>query len=116
MRVSAGFGFSGFGFGVGFLPMVHLGARSLKSISKNLCILDESIFPQVAILLGISCPSLVEMAADWVRCGYPRVSVFRVSGLVLVFRPRFSGSGLGLVSGSVLGFGFHPWISNGYPK
>ena len=43
------------------------------------------------------------MAADRVRCGYPRVSVFRVSGLVLVFRPRFSSSGLG--------FGFHPWIS-----
>ena len=58
----------------------------------------------------------LEMAADRVRCGYPRVSVFRVSGLVLVFRPRFSGSGLGLVSGSVSGFGFHPWISNGYPK
>ena len=58
----------------------------------------------------------VEMAADRVRCGYPRVSVFRVSGLVLVFRPRFSGSGLGLVSGSVSGFGFHPWISNGYLK
>ena len=48
--------------------------------------------------------------------GSVRVSVFRVSGLVLVFRPRFSGSGLGLVSGSVSGFGFHPWISNGYPK
>ena len=47
------------------------------------------------------------MAADRVRCGYPRVSVFRVSGLVLVFRPWFSGSGSGLVSG----FGFHPWIS-----
>ena len=57
-----------------------------------------------------------EMATDRVRCGYPRVLVFRVSGLVLVFRPRFSGSGLGLVSGSVSGFGFHPWISNGYPK
>ena len=53
----------------------------------------------------------VEMAADRVRCGYPRVSVFRVSGLGLVFRPRFSSSGLGLVSGSVSGFGFHPWIS-----
>jgi len=51
------------------------------------------------------------MAADRVWCGYPRVSIFRVSGLVLVFRPRFSGSGLGLVSGSVSGFGFHPWIS-----
>ena len=51
------------------------------------------------------------MAADWVWCGYPRVSVFRVSGLVLVFRPRFSCSGLDLVSGSVSGFGFHPWIS-----
>ena len=48
--------------------------------------------------------------------GYPRVSVFRVSGLGLVFRPRFSSSGLGLVSGSVSGFGFHPWISNGYSK
>ena len=47
---------------------------------------------------GVIC---VEMAADRVRCGYPRVSVFRVSGLVLIFRPRFSGSG----------FGFHPWIS-----
>ena len=58
----------------------------------------------------------LEMAADRVRCGYPQVSVFLVSGLVLVFRPRFSGSGLGLVSGSVLGFGFHPWISNGYPN
>ena len=51
------------------------------------------------------------MAADRVRCGYPRVSVFRVSGFVLVFRPRFSGSGLGLVSDSVSDFGFHPWIS-----
>ena len=62
--------------------------------------------------------STLEMAADRVWCGYPRVSVFRVSGLMLVFRPRFSGSGLGLglVSGSVSGFGFHPWISNGYPK
>ena len=58
----------------------------------------------------------LEMAADRVWCGYPRVSVFWVSGLVLVFRPWFSGSGLGLVSGSVLGFGFHPWISNGYLK
>jgi len=51
------------------------------------------------------------MAADRVRCGYPRVSIFRVSGLVLFFRPRFSDSGLGWVSGSVSGFGFHPWIS-----
>jgi len=58
----------------------------------------------------------IEMAADRVRCGYPRVSGFRVSGLVLVFRPRFSGSGSGSVSGSVSGFDFHPWISNGYPK
>ena len=57
-----------------------------------------------------------EMAADRIRCGYPWVSVFRVSGFVLVFRPRFSGSSLGLVSGSVSGFGFHPWISNGYSK
>ena len=47
------------------------------------------------------------MAADRVRCGYPRVLIFRVSSLVLVFRPRFSGSGLILVSD----FGFHPWIS-----
>ena len=45
--------------------------------------------------------SSIRDAADRVWCGYPRVSVFRVSGLVLVFRPRFSGSGLGLVSGSV---------------
>ena len=59
--------------------------------------------------------SWLEMAADRVRCRYPQVSVFRVSDLVLVFRPRFSGSDLGLVSGSVSGFGFHPWISNGYP-
>ena len=64
----------------------------------------------------IVCLLPLEMAADRVRCGYPRVSVFRVSDLVLVFRPRFSGSGLGLVSGSVSGFGFHTWISNGYPK
>jgi len=41
---------------------------------------------------------------------------FWVSGLVLVFHPRFSGSGLGLVSGSISSFGFHPWISNGVPK
>ena len=60
--------------------------------------------------------STLEMAADRVRCGYPRVSVFRVLGLGLVFRPRFSSSGLGLISGSVSGFGFHPWISNGYSK
>jgi len=60
----------------------------------------------------------LDMAADRVRCGYPRVLVFRVSGLGLVFRPRVSSSGLGLglVSGSVSGFGFHPWISNGYSK
>jgi hypothetical protein len=30
------------------------------------------------------------------------------------FYPRFSVSGL--VSGSVSGLVFHPWISNGYPK
>jgi len=53
----------------------------------------------------------LEMAVDRVRCGYPRVS-----GLVLVFRPQFSVSSLGLVSGSVSSFGFHPWISNRYPK
>ena len=41
---------------------------------------------------------------------------FGFSGFGLVFRPRFLSSGLGLVSGSVSGFGFHPWISNGYPK
>ena len=60
------------------------------------------------------------MPSDRVRCGYLRVSVFQVSDLVLVFRSRFSGSGsgsgLGLVSDSVSGFDFHPWISNGYPK
>ena len=59
-------------------------------------------------LLGTSW---LEMAADRVWCGYPRVSVFRISGLVLVFHPQFLGSGLGLVSGSVSGFGFH----RGYP-
>ena len=31
----------------------------------------------------------LEMAVDRVRCGYPRVSVFRVSGLVLVFAHGF---------------------------
>jgi len=46
----------------------------------------------------------------WISAG------FGFSGLVLLFRPRFLGSGLSLVSGSVSGFGFHPWISNGYPK
>ena len=51
------------------------------------------------------------MAADRIRCGYPRVSVFRVSGLVLVFCPRFSGSGLDLVSGFGFGFWFIQWIS-----
>ena len=71
-----------------------------------------------AYYTGRSTADELEMAADRVRCGYPWVSVFRVSCLVLFFRPRFSGSGLGLglVSGSVSGFGFHPWISNGYPK
>jgi hypothetical protein len=44
--------------------------------------------------------------------GYPRVSGPAGLGLGMIFRPRFSGSGSGLVSGLV----FHPWISNGYPK
>ena len=53
------------------------------------------------------------MTRDASGSGSVRVSAdFGFSGLVLVFRPRFSGSGLGLVSG----FGFHPWISNGYPN
>jgi hypothetical protein len=58
----------------------------------------------------------VEMAADRVRVGYPRVSGPAVSGLGMVFYPRFSVSVSGLVSGSVSGLVFHPWISNGYPK
>jgi hypothetical protein len=52
------------------------------------------------------------MAADWFRVGYPRVSDPVGSGLGMVSHPRFSG----LVSGSVSGLVFHPWISNGYPK
>jgi hypothetical protein len=58
----------------------------------------------------------LRMAADRVRGGYPRVSGPAGSGLGMIFRPRFSGSGSGLVSGSVSGLVFHPWISNGYPK
>ena len=54
--------------------------------------------------------------SDRIQCGYSSVSVFQVSGLGLFFRPRFLSSGLGLVSGSVSGFGFYPWISNGYSK
>jgi hypothetical protein len=58
----------------------------------------------------------LEMAADRVWVGYPRVSGPAVSGLGMVSHPRFSVSVSGLVSGSVSGLVFHPWISNGYPK
>jgi hypothetical protein len=66
--------------------------------------------------LGYRAPMGVEMAADRVRVGYPRVSSPAVSGLEMVSHPQFSVSVSGLVSGSVLGLVFHPWISNGYPK
>jgi hypothetical protein len=48
--------------------------------------------------------------------GYPQVSGPAGLGLGMVFHPRFTVSVSGLVSGSVLGLVFHPWISNGYPK
>jgi hypothetical protein len=60
--------------------------------------------------------SYLEMAADRVRIGYPRVSGLAGSGLGMVSHPRFWVSVSGLVSDSVSGSVFHPWISNGYPK
>jgi hypothetical protein len=56
------------------------------------------------------------MATVRVRCGYPRVSVPRVSVLVLFFRPRFCGFGYPKIHGFGAVFDFHPWCSVGAPK
>jgi hypothetical protein len=56
----------------------------------------------------------IRMRGDRVRRGYPRVSGPTGSSLRMVSHPRFSGSVLGLVLGSVSGLVFHPhiqWIS-----
>jgi hypothetical protein len=60
-------------------------------------------------------PTDVRMAADRVRGEYPWVSGPAGSGLGMISHSRFSSSVWGLVSGSVSGLVFHPWISNGYP-
>jgi hypothetical protein len=58
----------------------------------------------------------VRMSADRVRFGYPRFSVLRFSGLVLVFRPRFCGFGYPKYRGFGADANFHPWCSIGSPK
>jgi hypothetical protein len=50
----------------------------------------------------------IEMAADRVWVGYPRVSGPAGSGLGMNSHPQFSVSVSGLVSGSVSGLIFHP--------
>ena len=57
--------------------------------------------------------TLMSIDRDGSGSGSVRVSVgfgFSGFGFGVVFSPTVSGSGL------VSGFGFHPWISNGYQK
>ena len=58
----------------------------------------------------------LRMATGRFRFGYPRVSGPAVLVLVVVFRPRFSGSEPRNRSGLVSDLVFHPWISSGYLK
>jgi hypothetical protein len=55
----------------------------------------------------------LRMATVRVQCGYPRVSVPRVSILVLFFRPWFCGFGYPKIQGFGAVFYFHRWCSVG---
>jgi hypothetical protein len=65
----------------------------------------------IIMFASVSSECCIRMTMVWFRVGAPRIS--GPAGLGLIFRPRFSGSDTRNLSGSVLGFSFHPWIPDG---
>ena len=102
---------------------IHLKSDPLQSLNGWQAGRHDSPSPAFfSFLLPYSCPpSRVQHLTikDGNGSGLGRISVgfgFCGFGFGMVFHPRFSGSGPRNQSGSVLGFVFHPWISNWYPK